>query len=112
MSSSNDKNILSDISNGVKSNKNEKSKANYNEANDEAWLIYYMLAKIKEKMNVDILDCVQDYKNAYEYLDQSITCYLNKITYKSKSCLNLEANEVYKNQFFFVIFIRYLINIR
>ncbi|CAF0778497.1 unnamed protein product [Brachionus calyciflorus] len=68
---------------------------NFDDFNDEEWLQNYMLGKIKEKQKSNVLECLEHYKQAYESLDKGVTAYLKKITYKTKSCLNLEANEMF-----------------
>lgn len=73
----------------------QKTDQNQSEENfEEEWLLNYMLGKIKEKLKAPIIESLKYYKRAYEILDKNITVYLKKITYKSKACYNLEANEV------------------
>lgn len=87
--------IAADESSTASSSSYKKMKLDQNEQNfEELWLQNYMLGKIKEKKKVPIMESLKHYKRAYEILDKNIFTYLKKITYKSKSCYNLEANEV------------------
>ena len=71
------------------------------EDNTEEWLHHYMLGKIKEKRtratsgSEQLLECLQHYKRAYECLERSQAEYLKRITYKTKSYLSVESNEVF-----------------
>ncbi|RNA38515.1 calcineurin-binding cabin-1 isoform X1 [Brachionus plicatilis] len=87
---------LADEASLASSSSEKKSKKDQSEYNfEEEWLQNYMLGKIKEKLKAPIMESLKHYKQAYEILDQNISIYLKKITYKSKSCYNLEANEMF-----------------
>lgn len=60
----------------------------------EDWLNHYMLGKIKEKLNYPLIECLGHYKTSYDYLEKRVSVFLKRISYKSKSCDNLECNEV------------------
>ncbi len=75
--------------------KNPQATSGEDENNEEEWLYHYMFGKIKEKLGYDLIECLEHYKLSYEHLERNGATILKKCTYKSKSCLYIETNEVF-----------------
>ena len=72
-----------------------KTQASFHDENNEEWLYQYMFGKIKEKLNYDLMECLEHYKSSCEHLERNGATILKRCTYRSKSCFYIELNEVF-----------------
>jgi hypothetical protein len=86
--------IILDVGKHLGSGEDSGSGSSGGNNNEEEWLYQYMFGKIKEKLGYDLIECLNHYRLAYDYLEKCDATILKKCTYRSKSCLYIEINEV------------------